>query len=202
MFYRFSRMKKTKQSNQIWKIHKNRKVPPVSPLAARPPLPQPKIETGQVQNIPFSWDLKCILWEKDKKDRRTLDIQFPPSQDDEDTFSARERERFEIRIGGAGKQRSTLVCPRVSLAEGIRITIQFIHSRPFTYLLTIPTTHFSFILPLSTSTYTPSTFRGKPTTHPLSHIITRPLWKCVSLPIDSTRRSGLIPQKTNKRGLV
>lgn len=36
MFYRFSRMKKTKQSNQIWKIHKNRKVPPVSPLAARP----------------------------------------------------------------------------------------------------------------------------------------------------------------------
>lgn len=192
-FYRFSRMKKTKQSNQIWKIHKNRKVPPVSPLAARP-----------CHNLRLKLDKYRIfhsagIWSVFSERRtRKIDvhssIQFPPSQDDEDTFSARERGRFEIRIGGAGKQRSTLVCPRVSLAEGIRITIQFIHSRPFTYLLTIPTTHFSFILPLSTSTYTPSTFRGKPTTHPLSHIITRPLWKCVSLPIDSTRRSGLIPQ--------
>merc|ERR1712244_133806 len=77
----------------------------------------------------------------------------------------------------------------VSLAEGIRITIQFIHSRPF--YKTYKPHHFSFILPLSASLYYTACFprqTNQPTTHPLSHIITRPLWKCVSLPFDTTRR--------------
>lgn len=63
---------------------------------------------------------------------------------------------------GAGKQ-STLVCPRVSLAEGIRITIQFIHSRPFTYLPLYPHSSYTFYHCLHL--LTPSTFRGKPTNH-------------------------------------
>jgi len=187
------------------KIHKNRKVPPSSQSACRPPLPQPKKNwTSTEYSIQLGSEVYSLREGQGR--RRTLDLilsippSLPPITQERKTMKTHFPRERGIESGD-GKQ-STLVCPRVSLAEGIRITIQFIHSRPFTYLLTIPTTHFSFILPLSTSTYTPSTFRGKPTTHPLSHIITRPLWKCVSLPLDIPRdERGKIPQ-TNERGLV
>lgn len=70
------------------------------------------------------------------------------------------------------KERSKAACS----AEGIRITIQFIHSRP--------SFNYSFCLYPPLFLCTPSTFPTTTTTtmHPLSHIITRPLWKCVSCP--------------------
>merc|ERR1739848_361708 len=105
-------------------------------------------------------------------------------------------------LGGAGKQSSTLVCPRVSLAEGIRITIQFIHSRPFTYLPLYPHSSYTFYHCLHLLTPSILSEANQPTTHPLSHIITRPLWKCVSLPLDIPRdERGKIP-RANERGLV
>lgn len=90
-FYRFSRMKK-KQAKQSNLKDSQKQKSPSSQSACRPPLPQPKIETGQVQNIPFSWDLKRILWEKDKKDRRTLEHPIP-------TIPRRWRHIFREREG-------------------------------------------------------------------------------------------------------
>merc|ERR1719216_819413 len=102
-------------------------------------------------------------------------------------------------LGGAGKQ-STLV-PQSEFGGG-HSNNDSIHSFTPIHLPTTVPTLFLYILPLSTSTHTVYTFRGKPTTHPLSHIITRPLWKCVSLPLDIPRdERGKIPQ-TNERGLV
>jgi len=81
-------------------------------------------------------------------------------------------------------------------------TIQFIHSCP-------PHPHVYLLLLSPHSLYTHCLFSKKAnqlrTTHPLSHIITRPLWKCASLQtLDVT--TGRSPQAErscrNKRGLV
>lgn len=112
-------------------------------------------------------------------DRRT---RYSHQSIDGDTFSARERESREE------KERSKAACS----AEGIRITIQFIHSRP--------SFNYSFCLYPPLFLRTPSTFRQPTTTttttmHPLSHIITRPLWKCVSCPFGY--QSGHKHKQTN-----
>jgi len=138
--------------------------------------------------------------------RRTLDLilsippSLPPITQERKTMKTHFPRERGIESGD-GKQ-STLVCPRVSLAEGIRITIQFIHSRPFTYLPLYPHSSYTFYHCLHLLTPSILSEANQPTTHPLSHIITRPLWKCVSLPLDIPRdERGKIPQ-TNERGLV
>jgi len=116
-------------------------------------------------------------------------------EDDEDTFSAREGSR-----GGAGGKQSTWVA-RPSLGSHGGRTIQFIHSCP-------PHPHTVYLLLLSppslpTYTHTVSTQRRQLRTHPLSHIITRPLWKCVSLQtLDVTTSRSPPGDRWNKRGLV
>jgi len=118
-------------------------------------------------------------------DRRT---RYSHQSIDGDTFSARERESREK------KERSKAACS----AEGIRITIQFIHSRP--------SFNYSFCLYPPLFLRTPSTFRQPTTTTnhhhhyapSLAHNHSTFMEMCV-MPV---RLSIRTQTQTNKRGLV
>jgi len=112
------------------------------------------------------------------------------------THFPREREKkaraFEIELRAAAPASKALWCAhpqQQSEFGGGHSNNDSIHSFTPIHLPTIPTT-----LPFHSTTiyiylHRLLTFQGKPITHPLSHIITPPLWKCVSLPLDTTRRS-------------
>jgi len=145
--------------------------------------------------------------------RRTLDsliLSIPPitHQDDEDTFSARERERERAGARAcalARRRRQAKQHFGVPQSEfgGGHSNNDSIHSFTPIHLPTTVPTLFLYILPLSTSTHTVYTFRGKPTNHApsLAHNHSTFMEMCVIAVRYHEIQRGKIPQ-TNERGLV